>query len=146
MRLRRARIRIILENARMADETFRVLVVDDEKNICDLLKQAMETVDCVVDTASEYHLALDKAQAQTFNAIFLDIKMPGMNGVELLKALRQIQTTASFVMITGYAGSELVDESLSSGAFICLSKPFSIIQVLDVIRALRHEREAVKAN
>ena len=85
----------------MNDNQFTVLVVDDEKNICDLLKQAMQMVGCVVETSCDSQQALQIAKETPFGAIFLDIKMPGMNGVELLKNLRKIQPKASFVMITG---------------------------------------------
>jgi len=130
----------------MDANSFRVLVVDDEKGICDLLNQAMQTIGCTVTTTCDSQQGLQIATEETFDAIFLDIKMPGMNGVELLKNLRQIQPNASFVMITGYAGSDLVDESLSSGAFVCLSKPFSISQALDVVKSLREDRSAAPAN
>jgi len=115
---------------------FRILVVDDEKNICDLLKVALEQIGCEVETTTEGAQAIGWAHQNKYDAIFLDIKMPGMNGVEVLKNLRQVQPNAAFVMITGYAGSDLVDESLSSGAFVCLSKPFGISQVQDIIRTL----------
>ena len=128
----------------MSRDEFQVLVVDDEKNICDLLKQALEHVGCIVKTTCDTQQARDWANESQFDAIFLDIKMPGMNGVELLKNLRGIQPRAAFVMITGYAGSELVDESLSCGAFICLSKPFGIVQVLDVIETLREEKAGIQ--
>ncbi|NIM04761.1 MAG: response regulator [Armatimonadetes bacterium] len=125
----------------MSQGEFQVLVVDDEKNICDLLKQTMETTGCVVHTVCDAEEAIELAQGTRFDAIFLDIKMPGMNGVELLKNLNITQPDAAFVMITGYATSDLVDESLSSGAFICLSKPFSLAQVLDVVKTLREEKD-----
>jgi DNA-binding NtrC family response regulator len=117
-------------------EKFRILVVDDEKNICDLLKVALEQINCDVQTTCDGREAIGWAHKQQFDVIFLDIKMPGMNGVEVLKNLRKVQPKASFVMITGYAGSDLVDESLSSGAFVCLSKPFGVTQVQDIIRTL----------
>jgi two-component system, response regulator, stage 0 sporulation protein F len=117
-------------------DKFHVLVVDDEKNICDLLKVALEQIGCEVETTCEGAVAIVWADERKYDAIFLDIKMPGMNGVEVLKNLRKVQPNAAFVMITGYAGSDLVDESLSSGAFVCLSKPFGISQVQDIIRTL----------
>ncbi len=129
----------------MSSDDFCVLVCDDEKNICDLLKQTMEQVGCKVETACEGQQALELAKNTSFDAIFLDIKMPGMNGVEVLKHLHEIQPNAAYVMITGYAQSELVDESLSSGAFLCLSKPFGISQVVDVIKTIRDESDLTKA-
>ena len=128
----------------MNQAEFEVLVVDDEKNICELLKQALEQVGCRVHTACDGQTALDCASKTSLDAVFLDIKMPGMNGVEVLKTLRRTQPDACFVMITGYATSDLVDESLSSGAFVCLSKPFGIVQVLDVIKTLRDEKDSIE--
>jgi len=118
----------------------RVLVVDDEKAVCDVLKEALEKRGHLVATESSGGLALERARVQTFDVVFLDIKMPDLNGVETLKRMRRLQPEAEFIMITGYAASELVDESLSHGAFICLSKPFSLGQVTDMMEDLAQQQ------
>jgi two-component system response regulator (stage 0 sporulation protein F) len=65
--------------------------------------------------------------------------MPGMNGPQVLEALRRLLPKAAFVMITGFAESELVDESLEKGAFLCLSKPLSISEIRDLLQGLTEE-------
>lgn len=125
----------------MTNDPFQILVVDDERNIRDLLKQFAESAGCKVETAGDSESAFALARSNAFDLIFLDIRMPGLNGVEVLKQLQLIQKDASYVMITGCAGSDLVDESLSNGAFVCLSKPFGISQVIDIIKTLCDEKK-----
>jgi DNA-binding NtrC family response regulator len=121
----------------------KVLVVDDEANICSLLEDALTSKGYTVRTCRDGECAIARAKQETFQVVFLDIKMPGMSGVEVLKRLRKQLPKAAFVMITGYAQSDLVDESLSSGAFVCLSKPFGIAQVLDVVDSFLPEKTPV---
>lgn len=115
--------------------SLKILVVDDEPNIRRLLRDVMSRRGYEVTTCSDSADAIQQSRDQRYDLVFLDIKMPGLNGVQLLKALRQIHTQATFVMITGYAGSDLVDESLNSGACLCLPKPFGMAQVLDIAKA-----------
>jgi DNA-binding NtrC family response regulator len=114
----------------------KILVVDDEKSVCDVLEDALAKHGHLVETQPSGELALETARKRSFDVVFLDIKMPGLNGVETLKQMRQLLPEAEFIMIT----SDLVDESLSSGAFICLSKPFGLNQVTDVIKDLARQR------
>lgn len=120
--------------------SLKILVVDDEPNICRLLRDVMSRQGYEVTTCTDSMEAIQQAKEERFDLVFLDIKMPGLNGVQLLKGLKQMHQEATFVMITGYAGSDLVDESLNSGACICLPKPFSVAQVLDIARTAAEER------
>ena len=116
-----------------------VLVVDDEQNVCDLLRDALARYGHRVVSFTDGHRAIEEAQRQSFDVVFLDIRMPGINGVEVLKTLHRLLPQATFVMITAYAESELVDESLDSGAFICLSKPLSILEVVELVQGFGHK-------
>jgi CheY-like chemotaxis protein len=82
-----------------------------------------------VTTCQEGAAALDLAADSTFDLVFLDIRMPGMGGLEALKKLRQLLPEATFVMITGFAKDDIIDEALQTGAAACLCKPFSLSQV-----------------
>jgi len=119
----------------------RVLIVDDEPNVCNVLRDACSRFGYSVTTCNDGAQAIAEAHCQTFDVIFLDIRMPGMNGTEVLKILRRRLPRATFVMITAYAESELVDESLESGAFLCLSKPLSISEIKDLLEGLSDDRE-----
>lgn len=113
-----------------------VLVVDDEAGVGLLLREALGRYGHRVVSVTNGQSAIEQARQGSFDVVFLDIRMPGMNGLETLKALHRLLPKATFVMITAYAESALVDESLDSGAFICLSKPLSITQVAALIEGL----------
>jgi len=124
----------------------KILVVDDESHIRQLFHDALSRRGHDVTTTDSGAEALALAQANEFHVIFLDIKMPGMNGVETLQAIQQLNPQATCVMITGFASSDLVDESLSSGALMCLSKPFGIREIEDVVSSILEDlREPVPA-
>ena len=120
----------------------KILVVDDEPHIRELFHDALSRRGYQVATTNSGTEALALARAEDFDVIFLDIKMPGMNGVETLKGLLGLNPHATYVMITGFASSDLVDESLGSGALMCLSKPFGIREIDDIVSSiLADERE-----
>ena len=106
-----------------------ILVVDDEQSICLLLQDVLTRFGHTVVTCQDGASGLAVAQERTFNLVLLDIRMPGMGGLEALKRLRRSQPDATFVMITGYAKDDIIDEALQSGASACLCKPFSLVQV-----------------
>jgi two-component system response regulator (stage 0 sporulation protein F) len=111
-----------------------VLVVDDEQSICLLLHDVLAKFGHEVTTCQEGAVALERAGEQNFDLIFLDIRMPGMGGLEALKKLRVVQPEATFVMITGFAKTDIIEEALRSGASACLAKPFNLSQVIKVLK------------
>jgi len=120
-------------------DPMNILVVDDEQSICMLLHDVLTRFGHTVESRQDGAKAVELATEQRFDLVFLDIRMPGMNGVDTLKALRQVQPEATFVMITGYAHDDIVDECLSTGAADCLCKPFSLTQVTDLVKKLSVE-------
>jgi two-component system response regulator (stage 0 sporulation protein F) len=106
-----------------------ILVVDDEQSICLLLQDVLTRFGHSVTTCQDGATGLELAQQHRFDLVFLDIRMPGMGGLEALKRLRDLQPDATFVMITGFAKDDIIDEALQSGASACLCKPFSLSQV-----------------
>ena len=113
-----------------------VLVVDDEQSICMLLKDVLERFGHAVTTCNDGAGAVARAQDGAFDVVFCDIRMPGMSGLEALKQIRGLQPKATFVMITGYAKDDIIDEALQSGASACLCKPFSLSQVTQLLQEL----------
>jgi CheY-like chemotaxis protein len=117
----------------------RILVVDDEQEIRQLFMDILVPKGYEVVAAASGQEALERARRDQFDLVFLDIKMPGMNGVEAFEALRGLHPDAHYVMITGYAGSDLVDKSLAEGALLCLNKPFGVADILDLVRSLEQQ-------
>jgi CheY-like chemotaxis protein len=107
--------------------------VDDEQSICMLLQDVLTRFGHSVTTCQDGATAVDLASENTFDLVFLDIRMPGMSGLEALKQVRELQPEATFVMITGFAKDDIIDEALQSGAAACLCKPFSLSQVTKLL-------------
>jgi len=117
----------------VAPPPLEILVVDDEQSICMLLSDVLARFGHHVQTRQDGAAGLELAGEHTFDLVFLDIRMPGMGGLEALKKLRALQPNATFVMITGYAKDDIIDEALQSGASACLCKPFSLTQVTKLL-------------
>jgi CheY-like chemotaxis protein len=113
-----------------------ILIVDDEQSICLLLNDVLSRFGHRVTTCHDGASALDLAADREFDVVFLDIRMPGMGGLEALKQLHQQHPDTTFVMITGYAHDDIIEESLQSGASACLCKPFSLSQVTRVLQQI----------
>jgi len=120
----------------------RILVVDDEPGVRSLFQEALSRFGYDVTVAANGEQAIGFAKSQDFQIAFLDIKMAGLNGVETLKALKKANPTLSAVMITGYAGEDLVSESFTEGASFCLAKPFGIAKIIETVRALTDTQES----
>jgi CheY-like chemotaxis protein len=118
-------------------DSLEILVVDDEESICLLLNDALVRFGHSVTTCQDGATAVRVAAERSFDLVFLDIRMPGMGGLEVLKKLRELQPEATFVMITGYAKSDIIDESLRSGASACLCKPFSLTEVKKLLAEIQ---------
>jgi CheY-like chemotaxis protein len=116
--------------------TLDILVVDDEQSICLLLQDVLSRFGHRVTTCQDGAAAVELATERSFDLAFMDIRMPGMGGLEALKKLHEIHPDTTYVMITGYAATDVVEESLRSGASACLCKPFSLSQVTKLLQQL----------
>ncbi len=103
----------------------KILVVDDEQHVRESLSEVLVDERFEVDTAGSGEEALKKLGEDGFDVVLLlDIKMPGMSGVELLDRLREEQPSVDVIMMTGYATLDMAIESLKLGAYDFLRKPF----------------------
>ncbi|OQY20325.1 MAG: hypothetical protein B6I34_08740 [Anaerolineaceae bacterium 4572_32.1] len=110
-------------SAQKKEGTFRVLVVDDEEEI-GILFQRLLGGDQKVTVARDGYEALDKAKDQVFDLVFLDVRLPGMDGVETLEQLKKILPDAVVVMMSGYTVEEEIRRAMAMGAQDFISKPF----------------------
>ena len=102
--------------------TTAILVVDDEQDMLALLKRSLEPeLDCVVETASSGEAALKKFSGGRFDIVLADIKMPGMNGLELIKRDNKNQTV---IMMTAFGHIDMAVKAMKSGAYDFITKPF----------------------
>ncbi|MBW2208617.1 MAG: response regulator, partial [Deltaproteobacteria bacterium] len=107
-----------------ARKEFRILIVDDELVVRDSLKEWLEDEGFRVDMVESGTEALERLAEESFHLMLLDIKMPGMDGVEVLKRAREIHPELPVVMMTAYATVETAVEAMKIGAMDYLMKPF----------------------
>jgi len=108
-----------------ARKQFRILVVDDELIVRDSLKDWLTEDGFQVDAAESGPDALEKLAKQNYHLMLLDIKMPDMDGVEVLKRAREMRPDLAVVMMTAYATVETAVEAMKIGALDYLMKPFN---------------------
>ena len=108
----------------------KILVIDDERAIRNTLKEILEMESHEVETAENGRIALDKAKQQQFDLIFSDIKMPEMDGMELLTALSEAEIDSPVVMISGHGTVETAVEGIKKGAFDFIIKPIDLNRLL----------------
>jgi len=111
----------------------RILVVDDEKNIRLTLEKALSNAGYDVETALNGEDGLEKIKENEYPVILLDMKMPGMDGLEFLKKVNEIKYQTRVVMITGYGNVETAVDTMKLGAVDFLRKPFKPQEILGVV-------------
>jgi two-component system response regulator AtoC len=119
----------------------QVLIVDDEENIRLFLRTLLEKKGYAVTTAETAERALELAEAEPPDYVLADVKMPGMNGIELCRALRVRVPQATVIMMSAYGSVELALEAVAAGAYDYVAKPFKQDEVLFALaKAEEHDR------
>lgn len=112
----------------------RILVVDDEKSIRNTLQDILEYEKYEVSLAEDGPEALEKLQEGPFDVILCDIKMPGMDGINLLEKIREADPDATVVMISGHGTIDTAVEAIKKGAYDFIAKPLDLNRLLITIR------------
>lgn len=111
----------------MVREQARILVVDDDPTVRDVLLEIFaRTGSYVVDSAENGRDGMDKVRGRAYDMVFTDLTMPGMNGIDFLRAVKQIRPTLPVVVITGYSSIENAVNAMKEGARDFISKPFNV--------------------
>jgi excisionase family DNA binding protein len=108
----------------------RVLVVDDEASIRDLLQKTLALAEYDVDTAPDASSALDRMRASVYDLLIADLKMPGMDGLALIRQAKRIKSDMPVIIITGFSTENSAIEAVNLGVAGYLTKPFRVPQVL----------------
>ena len=111
----------------------KVLIVDDDESIRELFECIVEDLGYNCDTAADGQEGVEKVKQQSYKLVFLDIKMPKLNGIETLKQIKQINSTTVVTMMTGFSVDDLVEEAMSLNASDVLYKPFDVETLEEVI-------------
>lgn len=116
----------------------RVLVVDDDDLIRSLFKETLEEQGHNVVVASNSAKGIECVKRWDFDLVFLDLKMPDMDGAELLKQLRSIKPRLPVTIITGYPGSEMMERAFKQGPFGVMDKPFDAADIITAVQNFLH--------
>ena len=108
----------------------RVLVVDDEASIRDLLSKTLALAEYDVDTAPDGNSALDRMRQFNYDLLIADLKMPGMDGLALIRQAKRIKADLPVIIITGFSTESSAIEAVNLGVAGYLTKPFRVPQVL----------------
>jgi len=128
------------------NENYRILVVDDEFVVRDSLYNWFREDGYQVETAENAREALKKLQEKTFDIALLDIKMPGIDGIELQKRINKIDGDIIIIIITAYASVNTAVQALKEGAFDYITKPFDPDELSHLIKNACNQRKLKSEN
>ncbi len=121
-------------------KTPSVLVVDDEKNIRVTLRESLKPLGFEVDTAINGEEALELAGRESYELILLDLKMPGMDGMEVFRQLRLRSPSSAVVLVTAHGSVDAAVQAMKLGAVDFVQKPFAPQEIRDVVTHVLQRR------
>jgi DNA-binding NtrC family response regulator len=121
-------------------ETARVLVVDDERSILQLLKEALTNWGYQVTTATSGREAVEALRTSLFHIAITDIRMPDMSGLDLLREIKKLDDAIEVVVMTGYPAISSAVEALKEGAYDYLSKPVMLDEIHHLMQRMMERR------
>ena len=122
----------------------RLLVVDDDAESCAVVAEAMRAEGYEVSTSQSGQAALTLAGMRVFDVVISDIRMPDLNGLDLMRALRQANSDVSVILMTAFGTVEAALEAIKEGAYDYVSKPLRIEELLLTVRRALERRRLLR--
>lgn len=123
-----------------------VLVVDDERDMCDLLVDFLSREGYEVDAAHTGPEALARVRDQDYDVVVTDLRMPGMDGIEVLREVKALRPDVPVILITAFGSIDLAIEAMKAGAFYFVTKPFKMPQLEALVAKAAEQRGLVLEN
>ena len=130
-----------IKTMNMSVEKNKILIVDDDKGITDILAIILNGEGYDTDTAADGETALKKAENEFFHLVLLDLKLPDMSGIQVLRKLHMISPRTVIIMVTGYPTIDNAVESLNLGASAYIMKPVNPEELLRFVGDKIKEQE-----
>jgi DNA-binding NtrC family response regulator len=124
----------------------KVLVIDDEEAMRDSCRQTLSRDGNKVETAEDGLKGLDLLKKESFDVIIVDLKMPGLSGMEVLKKIKEDDPDAMVIVITGYATVESAVEAMKKGAYDFIPKPFTPDSLRVIVKRALERRQLALEN
>jgi len=126
------------------DETPRILIVDDDENIRKVLVAILEDEGYNVESVGTAKEAIERTRKKYYNMALIDIRLPDMEGIELLTKIKDTTPKIRKVIITGYPTLQNAVDAVNRGANAYILKPFDVGKVLKTLREQLHKQEGEK--
>ncbi len=130
----------------MGQEKSKILVVDDEPGMREFLEIMLQKDNYIVETASDGSEAINKIESDLFDLAVVDVQMPVMNGIEVLKRVNEKSPETTVIMITAFASHETAIEAMKLGAYDYITKPFKIDEIKLVIKKALDKKRLEREN
>jgi len=121
----------------------KILVVDDEPEISDLIAEILNAAGHEAVPETDPHEGLARLAAGDIEVMILDVRMPGLEGTELYLESRRMGLNIPTILISGYGPTQDIKEAISEGALCCISKPFKVEKLLELIDAITPGTDSV---
>lgn len=122
----------------------KILIVDDEDRFRYTLARLLRVHDLLVEEAKDGYEAIEKVEQNEFDVMLLDVKMPGLDGIETLKEIRKRDKFIETIVLTGHANVDVAAELIKLGAFEYILKPCDTEELLSKIEEAYEKRMAKK--
>jgi len=117
----------------MSDYEPYILIVDDESDACQNLSDILTDLGYRVDVALDGGHALELVDRRTYDVALLDLKMPGIDGVELFKRIRELRSETVAIVVTAFAGGTIAEAARDAGADLIVAKPVNLKRLLSLV-------------
>jgi DNA-binding NtrC family response regulator len=125
-------------------ETARILVIDDDENIRKVLETILEDEGYIVETAETAKKGIEESEKAFYNLALIDVRLPDMEGIELLSKLRSTKPKMRKIIVTGYPTLQNAVAAVNKGADAYVMKPFEVDKILQTIREQLKKQEEEK--
>lgn len=132
------------EETNQGNSRLRILILDDEPIVCKRLKPAFQKLGHEVETFTDSGSALARLQETSFDIVITDLKMEGVDGMQILTQAKESAVDTHVIIITGFATLDTAKESYRKGAFDFVAKPFKLRDILDCVKKIEQQRQAKK--
>jgi len=116
----------------------RILIVDDDSSVRITMAGVLEDAGNTVFEAEDGYQAIELVKKNDYDIIFMDIKMPGINGVDTYLEIKKMKKKSAVIMMTAFSVEDLIEKAINEGAYTVLHKPFDMNKALELIAGLKN--------
>lgn len=130
----------------MHDEKPKVLIIDDEVGMCETLEDILEEHEFIAESAYDGKTGLKKIKEKKFNAVILDLKLPDLNGIDVLEKIKKYSPEIEVIIITAYATLENAIDAINKGAYGYITKPIDVNELINFLKQAIEKQKLIEEN